>query len=69
MSILINNRDSIVRKWIRKANGMYKYNPGFHRMLEEVTGEPSDRGAEDIGVERDHVDYSHIEDSESNEPY
>lgn len=46
-----NNSAKIIRNWIRKANGINKYNPSFHHMLENVTGIPSDRDANDTGIE------------------
>lgn len=66
---MLNNARKIISSWIAKANKL-KYNFSFNQMVENASGEPSDRTAYDVGEEPIHIDYSHVEsDPEDNEPF
>jgi len=50
----MNNSLQIQRHAIAKSNKpLNKYNTSLHQDTESLTGEPNDRTAEDIGVERE----------------
>lgn len=78
-SPLINNSDSIKRKWLKKATSdENKYNKGYQRNVEEWTGEvlADYRGGEDTGndpeplLNPEDFDESLLEPNvDDNEPY
>lgn len=50
----MNNEKKIQREMIERANlPKNKFNFPLHQQMEQWVGEPSDRTAEDIGIERE----------------
>lgn len=54
----VNNSRARVRYIARKAE-KERYGGYYSRLLEEITGEPSDRDAYDTGSEPEHKNFDH----------
>jgi hypothetical protein len=54
----MNNAKQIIRQAIERSNRpLNKYNTAMHMDTEEMTGQPNDRTAYDVGTEPEHKNF------------